>query len=72
MFYRAFLSLGYFTLHLCFFFSHVAHQNPGNDAPQLSESYNDSPQTLVDSTGLPVVKVRVMLTKYSLVTLSDL
>lgn len=55
-----------------FCFSHVAHQNPGNDAPQLSESYNDSPQTLVDSTGLPVVKVRVMLTKYSLVTLSDL
>lgn len=55
-----------------FCFSHVAHQNPGNDAPQLSESYSDSPQTLVDSTGLPVVKVRVMLTKYSLVALSDL
>lgn len=55
-----------------FCFSHVAHQNPGNDALQLSESYNDSPQTLLDSTGLPVVKVRVILTKYSLVTLSDL
>lgn len=39
------------------FFFHVDHQNTERDPPRLPESCTDSPQTLVDSTSLPEVKV---------------